>query len=195
MSKKKNIISAKSFADAAGDIARGIEVIDWNGLKLEIKHYLTIEEVREFVNIVVGCCFDDEGAYTPEYKEFAIASAAVEMYTNVTLPTKAKKIDEILEGTDLFDLICKNIDIVQFDAIVKAADDKIRYLRESNIKMIEDRANRLIAAFNDILAQFGEVFGGISKEDIDNLAHALSENGIDEQKLMQAYLNETKREQ
>lgn len=163
--------------------------IEWNGLDITVKTKLSFKEMMEFVDGVAKSCFAaDTNSFIPGVKDFVIDCFAIEMYSNLTLPHNVSKKYEIISSCDVVDVILENVDRDQFDKIVGAINDKIRYLINVNLSQATVKINELLYSFGDIESKVGELFGKISPNDVQALVSAISEGKIDEGKLMEAYL-------
>ena len=58
--------------------------------------------------------------------------------------------------------------------------------------MIKRQVNDLISAFNNLQERTAGMFDGVSSEDIAKLADVLSSGELDENKIVEAYINHTK---
>lgn len=188
MAKKAKRISVNALEKC---IERKPEIVnvEWNGLDIVVKKRLSFEEMIDFVNGVAQSCFAaDTNDFIPGVKDFVIGCFAIEMYSNLTLPHNVSKKYEIISSCDVVDVILENVDRDQFDKIVGAINDKIRYLINVNLSQATVKINELLYSFGDIESKVGELFGKISPNDVQALVSAISEGKIDEGKLMEAYL-------
>ena len=135
MADKIKKISINAFEEAVNSQYNPTEVVEWRGLKIVVKHALSLKENLTFVDSVVKSCFGKEdGAYMPEVKDFAVRSCIIEHYTNITLPSNLDKRYELLYGSDLLEAIMPNINQLQFNALMRAIESKTEYLAKSNIE-------------------------------------------------------------
>lgn len=188
---KKISINAleKCVKEAAGE---PIVTKEWRGINVNIKVRLGLKEMMTFVDGVVKTCFtEDDNQYTPEVLDFAIRSSVLEMYANFTLPSNIEKQYELVYGCDVYSTILEAIDRSQFDAMLRAIDEKISHIAASNIEAVTRQVNDVYASLNALEERLSAVFQGIDKDAITGLVGAMADGKFDEEKLVQAYL-ETK---
>lgn len=182
-------ISVNAFEKAVDSIYEPITNVEWNGLSLIIKRHLNLAEVAKFVDVCVKACFNpDDASYAPEAKDIAIRSCIVAFYTNITLPGNIAKQYELIYHSRILDVVMPNIDQTQLDAIIKAIDDKVEHLASANIEMVNKQMNDLYGALDGVQKQMSEMFNGVDADDIKNIMGALTDGGLDEEKLVKAYM-------
>ena len=185
---KKISINAleKCVKEAAGE---PIITREWRGINVNIKVRLGLQEMMTFVYGVVKTCFtENDNQYTPEVLDFAIRSSVLEMYANFTLPSNIEKQYELVYGCDVYTTILETIDRSQFDAMLRAIDEKIAHIAESNIEAVTRQVNELYASLNALEERLSPVFTGIDKDTMTGLITAMSDGKFDEEKLVHAYL-------
>lgn len=188
---KKISINAleKCVKEAVGE---PIVTKEWRGININIKTRLGLMEMMTFVDGVVKTCFtDNDTRYTPEVRDFAIRCSVLEMYANFTLPNNVEKRYELAYGCDAYKTIMESIDMSQFDAMLRAIDDKVEHLAEANIEAVTRQVNELYASLSALEERLSTVFQGIDKETITQLVGAMTDGKFDEERLVHAYL-ETK---
>ena len=166
----------------------------FGGATLRIKQTLSAREMVDMVNAVVDSVFSDEYVYVPEGREFANRCAVIVLYSNCILP------DDVVDrysavyshaGEMAFDIIMDNIDQDQYRDIQRAINAKIDYLTHTNIMNVENKINKLFETLDGVSDQIERTFGSLSENDIRGLISSLIQ-GIDETKLMDAYLESKK---
>lgn len=189
MAKNNNRISVNAFEKAVGENYNKAEIVEWNGLEVEIRKNLTLGEILLFARCVTEACFDkDMIDYKPEKKDFAIRTLTVLFYTNISLPKDVYKQYDLIYGSDIFETIIANINRDQFRTLVDAIDDKIANAADSNAALLNKQMNQLNDAFHELEEQAAGIFGDITSDDLKNLVDALADGGIDEEKMMKAYI-------
>lgn len=190
MAKKVKRISINALEQAVAEHCEKVSNVEWNGLTIEIKKNIGLEEAYVFVDDVTSACFDSNtGAYSPKRKQFLTRAAVVELYTNLSLPSSVKKQYDMLYGNDLFDIIVQNIDRSQLSDIIDAVDEGIRLVTDTGVTVLAKRMDDIVNGFEKVEKDISDMFGGVDGNDINNIVRAVSENGLDEEKLMRAYLN------
>ena len=163
--------------------------VEWSGLSLVIERHLNLAEMAKFGDVCVRACFNpDDASYSPEVKDLAIRSCIVALYTNVTLPKNIAKQYELIYHSMILDTISVNVDQIQLNAIIRAIDDKVEHLAAANIEMVNKQMNDLYGALDGVQKQMSEMFNGVDADDIKNIMGALTDGGLDEEKLVKAYM-------
>lgn len=191
--KKNGKISVGDIEKAVKDIYVPIKQIEWRGLTIDVKNTLNLDEMRVFVRSVITACFDANGvAYHPEMKDFAMRSVLIELYTNVSLPSGIDRIYDVVYCSDLVDVIYGAINQKQFEIMMDAVNDEIDYVINSNVEAVTKQVNTLSDTIEKLGEKFKGLFDGVDPEDIRKTLSAIGEGGINEEKLMKAYLGQTK---
>lgn len=188
MAKKKNHVSVAAWERIAKEFCgEEIKTVDWHGEALEVKTRLSLAEVVWFVNQVIKDCFgSDMTEYHPEVKQFAIDRATIAVYTNVTMPVNMEKQYELIVGTDIIPAIHQEIDAGQYGDLLDAIDEKIDMLIDANIAEL----NKLTKTVSESANVMNDMMSGVSAGDMDTLLKAITDNKLDEEKLMKAYYAE-----
>lgn len=193
MADKIKKISINAFENAVNSQYNPTEVIEWRELKIVVKRSLTLKDTLTFVDSVVKSCFSQEdGAYMPEIKDFAIRSCIVEHYTNITLPSNLDKRYDLLYSSNLLDAIMQNVDQLQFNAMMRAIESKTEYLAKSNIESSTRAINELYASLDSLREKFEATFANISGDELNKVITAIGANGLDEEKIVKAVLKAKK---
>lgn len=193
MTNKIKMISVNTFEKAVNSTYQPTTVTEWNGLEIVIKKHLSLAEVAKFVDVCVKACFDsDTAAYAPEAKDAAIRSCIVAFYTNITLPESIEKQYELIYHASILDSIIPHIDQTQLKSVISAIDEKTDYLVGVNTEVINKQVNDLQNIAANIQNQMSDIFNGISIDDIKKVMSALSDKGLDEEKLVKAYMENKK---
>lgn len=184
--KKTNKVSVATIEKVMKERFAGeSKTFDWYGVEIEHKENIPMEYAVTFVNNVVDTCFDKDGNYIPEFKDFLIRSFTVQMYSNVRLPQDLKKQYDILYNSDLYNVLIQHVDIVQYDTLLMAIDEKLEYRRNADVMTMRMTLNNLIAQFQN----FGEQLNQVEIEDVKNIAEAINGVDLDEDKFVDAILN------
>lgn len=192
---KKIAINAleKCVKEAVGE---PVVTKEWRGINVGIKIRLSLAEMMTFVDGVVKMCFTEDGTqYTPEVLDFAIRNNVLEMYANFSLPSNVEKRYELVYGCDVYNTIMETIDRSQFDAMLRAIDEKIEHIAESNIEAITKQINELYASLNNLQERLSAAFDGIDSDTITSLVKAMTDGKFDEEKLVRTYLDVKKKEE
>lgn len=192
MAKNEKKISISTVDKIMKEQFNNASSAQWNGVEVKLKHSISFPEMLEFVNDVVMSCFQEDGGFMPEVMDFAIKSNILTRYANFSMPDNLEHRYEIIYKTDAVDFVCQNINSVQLNEIVTSINRKINHLCNSNAMSIQAKMNELIAAFENIQKQTAGVFENLNPDDIVKLAGAIGAGGVTEDKIVAAYLQQTK---
>lgn len=164
-------------------------VVEWNGITLNIKHTLSLPEMMEFVDSVSKLCFSEEtGAYIPEVRDFGIKTYILEMYADIEMPKSTNDMYDLLYRTDIVYEVIDHINKVQLDEIVRAIDTKIKHLSDAKVDAITRQMHELYESFNNLEKQLENMFSGITADDMNKIINAMSNGQLSEEKLVSAYM-------
>lgn len=193
MANKIKKISIDAFENAVNSTYEPTVVVNWNGLGVVVKRHLTLSEVARFVDICTRACYNaEDNSYAPEAKDFAVRSCIVSFYTNISLPSNLEKQYDLIYHSSIIEYIIGCIDEQQLNAITLAIDEKIDYLVDVNADFVKRQMSELVNTFENLHSKMDEFFGGISQEDMKGVVDALSGGTFDEEKLVKAYLANSK---
>lgn len=186
-------VSVTAFEKAIKDNYTPYSEIEWNGITVTVKRNLSFGEMMEFVESVVQLCFaNDTDRYIPEVKDFAIKTLVLEKYTNINMPQNIKKRYEFVSFTDIVQNVLSKVDKIQFNEIVQAIDTKLEYMSNANIEAVNRQVTVLYDTLQNLESQFADMFSGLDSGSITQLVNAITDNQLDEEKLMKAYFKEGK---
>ena len=189
--KTKKRITINAFEKVMKENYQPIVEVEWNGLTIEIKRTLSLQEVISFVEGVADACFDEEtGDYLPEVKDFLIKSFVLEKYANFTMPSNSNSMYELIYCTDAFATVMNHINTEQFGEIEMAIDDKLDYKTNAGIEAMNKQMATIFSSFEDIEKNLSQLFSSVDNESVAKLVEALGNGKIDEEKLVKAYLEE-----
>lgn len=192
---ENNIISAEEFENYVLADQEEFETIELDGLTLRVRRYLDLTRMIAFTDYVVNACFDrDTGEYLPEMKEFAIRSAIIIFYTNIVLPNDPEAQCRILYNTSIpSQIMASHIidDGGQLNGILSAIDAKLNLIASTNADELRRKFEEAANSLAEIGEQLSDIFGGINEEDIAGVINALSATGLDEEKLVSAFINQS----
>lgn len=162
---------------------------NWNKVEIHIHPVLTLEETLLFVHDVASACFEaNTGEYLPEVRDFAYRCSVLEKYANIELPEDISEKHKLVYNTDLYHFVTSRIDFEQLNEIEVAIDKKIDNLAYSKINAFENKLNELTSNIESVSNAFTELYSGIDKDTITNIANAVSNGIFDEKKLVDAYI-------
>ena len=192
MAKADKKVSIALFDKIAKEQFQNEATIEWHDAQLRVKYALSLTDMLAFVDDVVGSCFHDKLGYMPEVKDFAIKSNILYRYANFTLPDNLEHRYQLVYVTDAVDAVCAAIDGTQLQEIVNAINSKIRFLCDSKATMVQERINDVLNTMEEMRDNTKSIFEGITQDDLKSLMSAITSSGLDEQKLVHAYIEQTK---
>lgn len=188
--KDNNVISVSTMDEIMKDYFPVEETVDFHGQELTIRKLMPFTVAAEIVKKVSDGCFGDDWSFHPEVFDFGIRLCYVDACTNIRLPENIEKQYEMLYLTDLWDIIYSSINHAQYDDICRSATAIIRTRNEANRVLFERDVQNVTEQMENIGQQLSELFGSITADDIKNLVHAISENGLDEEKIVATVVQE-----
>lgn len=192
MAKNEKKISIGSLDKVIKENFVNKTTVEWRGLEVTLKHNLSFTEVLEFVNDVVMSCFQEKSGFMPEVMDFAIKSNILSKYTNFSLPDNLEHRYEIIYNSDAVDFVCQNINIQQLREITASIDRKISHLCNTNVMNIQKQMMELVSAFENMQQKTSDMFANFTPEDLTKIIGAIDEGGLNEEKIVRAYLEQTK---
>lgn len=194
MAKTKKI-SINTFDKIVKDTYTPTTTVEWHGQEIIIKRNLSFKEMMEFVDSVTKTCFTlSTNTYMPEVKDFAVKSNILERYANFALPNNLEHRYELIYSSDAVETVLNCVSHQQFNEIMASIDAKINNLAQSNIEAMNKQMNELYTAFANLQAQMEGLFSGVKTDDFNALISAFGNGGLNEDKLVEAYLAKTKSE-
>ena len=190
MAKTEKKVSIALFDKIVKEHFQNEATIQWHEAEVRVKRTLSLKEMLSFVDEVVGSCFHDELGYMPEVKDFAIKSSILTRYANFSVSDNLEHRYQMVYGTDAVDAVCAVIDTTQLQEIVNSINDKIRFLCDSKANLIQERINAVLETMEEMSNSTKDVFGGLSQNDLAALMSAITEHGLDEKKIVEAYLEQ-----
>ena len=164
----------------------------WNDQEITLNVTIGFGDMIKLVNEVVNSCFGEDGTYNPEAKDFAFRLNLIELYTNILLPEDIEAQYAAVYGTDLIPFVLRYVNHNQIDAIREAIDRKIQNRAQANIEAIMKYVIETSSALDNVRSQmadqFSSLFGDVSAEDLAQMIKNMAEGGIDEKKIVEAYL-------
>ena len=180
-----------NMAELYDEQANDVVVVEYNGRNIEVKPLLSLDEMMSLVNCVVNSCFDEDGKYIPEARDYVTRYTILRIYTNIEL---SRDDDEsyrfVYDCDDLISDIMSVVDESQFRAIDRAISDKIVSLVDFHANEANARVEKLYGILSNTVEQFTDIFGDITEEDIQKAINAISESGIDTDKFVETYMKQ-----
>lgn len=191
--KQTKRVSVNAMDEIMKDVENVVHV-EWKGLDVEVKKFLSLQEMLDFVDSVVKSCFHAEtGEYLPQVKDFAIRCNVLEHYAHFALPRKIETQYDIVMQSGAYEMIQEHINESQFTEMLRSIDAKVKHIADANAQAALDKVETALAAINDFSDKMSEMFSGVGAEDIANVMKAISDHGLDETKLVEAYVAQQKK--
>lgn len=191
MAKKEARISINALERVAKENFTNTITKEWFGIEVAIRRVLPLEEVLMFTEDIVNTCFAADGTFIPQVMDFAIKDGILTRYANFTMPSDTKKQYELIYTTDVVEMVMEEIDQEQLESIIDAADRKIDYLCDTNIREVSAKLETILKTFEEMGVAVEQMFGGMTPEDMQKMIGAISEAGkLDEEKIVSAYMNQ-----
>lgn len=89
-----------SFSKLGLNKNTGVDIVEWNDQKIEVKQYLPMAEKLELVSNIINNSIDDNGYYNPMRVYVNTIVEVILAYTNISVTDKQK--EDILKLYDLF---------------------------------------------------------------------------------------------
>lgn len=191
MAKKKAQRISINAMDEIMKRYENTDTVQWNGLDVTITTTLPLEEMIAFADNVVKSCFDKTSdAYMPEIKDFAIRCNVMERYANFTLPSKVERKYDVVMRSGAFEMIINHVNAAQFNDLMRAIDMKLQNIAEANTQMVFRKFDDVVTSFEGLQNKVSSMFEGVDSADIGKLVNAIAENGVSEEKVVKAYMEQ-----
>lgn len=194
MAKNLNKKVSISFMDKVLKAYDNTVTKQWFDMDVQIRRVIPLADAIEMVDEVTSCCFLDDGSYHPEMKDFVLRCNVLTRYANFALPENLDHKYELAYGTGAFDFVTECISQDQYSSIVDAIDEKLAYLCDTNVAGIEQKMYDAVEAFDQLQDKLAELFNGVTAEDMAKVASAVVDGKFSEERLVQAYAQQMKRE-
>lgn len=195
MAKTEKKVSIALFDKIAKEHFNNEVTIQWHEAEVKVRRSLPLMDVLAFVDDVVGSCFHELYGFMPEVKDFAIKSNVLSRYANFTLPDNLEHRYQMVYCTDAVDTVCGVINTTQLQEIIDAIEDKIQFNCDTRTVELQKRIEQAADAIEELRDNAGAVFSGVTQDDMKTLMGAIAESGLDEQKIVKAYMEQKRAEQ
>ncbi len=180
-------ISSQKILDITNDYYYNYATIEWHNLQIDISKTLSGFEAEDFAKAVVESCFNEDGNYTPFEREYAERLYTIEFYTNIDMPEKYSDRYNVLFRTDLYNCVCSEINKEQYLYINEAIDEMIRYKLNNDAEELKKQTAEFFDHIKELATALGDLFDGVTQEDVSNLFDAVADTTIDESKTVELY--------
>lgn len=195
MAKTEKKVSIALFDKIAKEHFDNEVTIQWHEAEVKVRRSLPLMDVLAFVDDVVESCFHEQHGFMPEVKDFVIKSNILSRYANFTLPDNLEHRHQMVYCTDAVDAVYKVINTAQLQEIMDAIEDKIQFNCDTRAAEVQKRIEQAADAIEKLLNSTGALFSGITQDDLKALTGAITNGGLDEQKIVKAYMEQRRAEQ
>ncbi len=179
---------SKSIVDEM--VNSNTNVINWNGYEIHVQSLVDLVTAIAIVSKVADTCFDGDGNYNPDMKEFITKVSILSLYTDIELPESAEEQYAFVYATDIYQSVIEYINEVQLSEIFDNIDKVIDYRIRVNSDSMMSGVSRVYARVEHMVDEFEEVFKGTDSGDIAMLIRSMSNLKIDEGKLVKEIISQ-----
>ena len=94
------------------------KTIHWHTATIVVKQILPIDEYIETIHKIITDCRTKEDNVAVELLDFSIRANIVSSYAFIELPDDIEELYYVLYASDLYNVICSNINRCQVDSII-----------------------------------------------------------------------------
>ena len=102
----------------------------WNGQKIEILQYLSLEKKLEVISEIINSSVDLQGYYAPYRLDLFTTITVMQYYTNISFTEKQKedmgKLYDLIVSSGLWDKILDNLDEDDYEILLHYIDEAIK---------------------------------------------------------------------
>lgn len=159
-----------------------INILEWNGQKIEVKNYLPMSEKLELVSTIINNSIDDNGYYNPMRVHVNLIIETIFAYTNISITEKQK--EDVLKLYDLFvstglsgEIIGKTISPYEYNYIKQWVNETINsiYNYKNSVMGILDTIS---TDYSDLNLDATEIYEKLSdKENLGLVRDVLTKLG------------------
>ena len=119
-----------------------------NGVPVTVKTYLDADNYSEIVNTIANSCFDESGAYRPEYREIARRYVIIKYMTDIDLGEMGvSEVFKCTQGSAWFASIATDVTKLPIWAEIEQAVDEIINYKNLTRKTSFDNLCEILSAF------------------------------------------------
>ena len=172
-----NMIAAEISHDS------NVECIQYIGehkqYDIAVKRTLDFNDAMRFVMDIVNSCSDEKTSnYSPEGFDFAARVNTLIYYAGFVVPSDIYKAYDVVYRTELFNKIYEIIDRTQFNVLIKAAKDKLAYMRDAFLSSQASKINELVSKMDAIMDDGNAVVAALNSDEmrskIDDMMHVVT---------------------
>lgn len=166
-----------------------VDVTDGNYI-IHIQKLIDAQVASTIINSVVNACFNDDGTFDPNAKEFARRIALIMAYTDIEIPESAAEQYAFVYGTKYFDYVIEHANGDQIADIYNAIESSIEYRVRANTDALLGNIMKLYAEMNSVVSGMGNMYQDLSADKMAAFVQAVTDSKLDEKKLVEAIISE-----
>lgn len=112
-------VTANTLKRIAGVSGKQYKKVQWHTTEVIIKPLLSIGEYADVIRHIIKDCSSPDGSCAIELVDFSIRVNIISSYAFVDLPKEINDMYYIVYASDLFDLVCANVNKGQLESIIK----------------------------------------------------------------------------
>lgn len=141
-----------SYAKLGLKMNNDVEIIEFNGQKIEVKKYLPIQEKMKMVVNIISNTADENRFFNPMKLDVFFAIEVIENYTNLSITEKQKedvaKFYDLIITSDLYNSV--------ISVINKSEIDYIKTSLKDFISSIYSYKNSIMGILDDIVENYSD---------------------------------------
>lgn len=195
MEKNKKVAAGdllEMLSTGGEDIVPQTETVTWNGFDITIRDTISLRDAISFVGEVVDMSFLEDGTYVPEMTDFAVRVGVLSHYTDIELPENIEDQYTLVYVLPLFSQVIHHINMAQYNVLCDAAYRKVEMQCDADVNEVRSGIEKLLSALEGLEKKMEGAFGGVDSADVAKLASALGSSEIDEEKIVNAMLKQSK---
>lgn len=166
MSKTNKVTFGMIAAKMSPVNTKEIEIAD--DMKISVVYTLPMKDAFAFVNDVASACVNtSDEKYMPEVHDFAVRVSVLRWYAGIDMP-KGKDMEKayrVVYETDLFNKVFDEINHDQFDILLCAADERIKFECDAMMATATQSVSKLVAKMDDMVSGSAEIMKQFESED------------------------------
>lgn len=117
---KDNLLSAEEVKRVVGATSKRIKKVIWHTTDILVKYSIGLSEYIATFNSIIRDCTSENGELALPLIDFAIRVNIISHFSNVELPQDPSELFDVVYTSDLYDVVRKNANARQIDAIEKS---------------------------------------------------------------------------
>lgn len=145
-----------------------------NILEVDVKEFLTITEMCQFIEETIDGCFIDVAIddtyitkYAPYYKDIYIVKNILKFYTNIKEIESIERLEKISYTSKIIERIQDVINMEQFETILSSINDGIEFRKQ---QLLNKQSSKLDSVFDGLNQIFKTIDKKIEGLDVSNMA-------------------------